>query len=164
MSDSEQVVREDELEPSEYEPDDGHEFERKQLGAAAGSEELGVSRYSVPAGKRTWHRHYHTGNEEAIYVLAGSGTLTLGPDAEEVPLESGTYVSLPADERGAHAVEAGDEGLEMLLLSTMNEPDVAVYPDEDMVGLFVGSPPGGDSEERTLPGFLDLDCTTEYWD
>lgn len=164
MSDEDLVVREDDLEWSEYHPDDDHEFRRKQLGVAADNEDLGVSRYSVEPGREVWHRHHHTANEEGLYVLAGGGTLELGPDREEVALEPGTYVAFPADERGTHAIEAGDEGLETLLFSTMNEPDVTVYPDEEMVGLYVGSPPGGDGEQRTLPGFLDLGSEREYWE
>ena len=164
MSEDQLVVREDDLEWQSYEPDEDHGFRRKQLGAAAGSEDIGVSRYSVDPGKETWHRHYHTGNEEGLYVLDGGGLLTLGPDGTEIELEAGTYAAFPADERGTHGIRAGEDGLEMLVFSTMNEPDVAVYPDEDMVGLFVGSPPGGDSSKRTLPGFLDLDSERDYWE
>lgn len=163
-TDSDLVVREDDLEWTDYEPDEDHSFRRKQLGAAAGSEEIGVSRYSVEPEKETWHHHYHTANEEGLYVLEGSGIVRLGPDEEEISLDPGTYVTFPADERGAHSIQAGEDGLELLMFSGMNEPDVAVYPDEDMVGLYVGSPPGGDSKERTLPNFLDLDSAVDYWE
>ena len=158
------VVREEDLEWTENEPDEDHAFRRKQLGAAAGSEDLGASRYAIAPGKRLWHRHYHTANEEAVYVLDGSGTITLGPDADAADLSPGTFVALPADERGDHELQAGDEGLEVLMFSTMEEPDVLVYPDEDMVGLFAGSPPGGDGEARTLSCFLDLGDERDYWE
>lgn len=162
--DSDLVVREDDMEWTEYDPDEDHSFRRKQLAAAAGSEELGVSRYSVDPGKETWHRHYHTANEEALYVLDGSGAVRLGPEETEIALEPGTYVTFPADERGAHSIRAGEKGLEMLMFSQMNEPDVAVYPDEDMVGLYVGSPPGGDKDERHLSRYLSMEDAVEYWD
>ncbi|WP_233357429.1 hypothetical protein [Halococcoides cellulosivorans] len=46
----------------------------------------------------------------------------------------------------------------------MNDPDVTVYPDRDAVGLFVGAPPGGDSEDRSISRFLDLGAEVEYWE
>lgn len=50
---------------------------RKQLGNAAGGEQLGCSLYEMPPGQESWPYHYHTANEEAMYVLAGRGTLRL---------------------------------------------------------------------------------------
>jgi len=139
-------------------------FQRKQLGAAAGGEELGASLYEVPAGKRLWLRHYHEGNEESVFVLQGGGTLWLGPDRTEHTLESGDYVALPAGEDSAHEIEAGDDGLRLLMHSTMHDPDITVYPDRDMVGLYGGSAPGGDSDERSLSAYLDRDAEVDYWE
>jgi len=151
-----------ELEWTEHDHGD-RQFKRKQLAEAAGGEELGASLYEVPPGKRMWIRHYHEGNEESIFVLSGSGTLYLGPDAEAHALEPMDYVALPAGEESAHDVEAGDDGLELLLSATMEEPDITVYPDRDMVGLYAGSAPGGDTEERSLSTYLDLDAEKDYW-
>jgi hypothetical protein len=47
----------------------------------AGGEKLGYSLYEVPLGRRAWPCHYHHANEEAIYVLYGSGT---PPDTGEL--------------------------------------------------------------------------------
>ena len=156
-------VNEAELEWTEH-AHGGREFKRKQLADAAGGERLGTSLYEVPAGKRLWLRHYHEGNEESIYVLDGSGTLFLGPDETEHDLEAGDYVALPAGEGSAHDVEAGEEGLRLLMSGTMDEPDITVYPDRDMVGLYAGSAPGGDSEARSLSTYLDLHAELDYWD
>jgi uncharacterized cupin superfamily protein len=139
-------------------------FRRKQLSDAAGNEELGTSLYEVPAGKRTWLRHYHEGNEEAIFVLEGTGTLWLGPDADAHTLEAGDYVALPAGEESAHEIEGGEDGFRFLMVSTMNEPDITVYPDEEKVGLYAGTAPGGDSDERSLSRYLDATADVAYWD
>ncbi|WP_137286963.1 cupin domain-containing protein [Halorussus salinisoli] len=136
-------------------------FERKQLGDAAGGDELGCSLYEIPPGRRSWPYHYHTANEEALFVLAGEGTLRL--DGEETTLREGDYVALPADETGAHrVVNHSDEPLRYLMVSTMNEPDVTVYPDSEKVGVFVGSPPGA-RDERSVHGYYDLDADVDYW-
>ncbi|WP_135303036.1 cupin domain-containing protein [Haloarcula amylovorans] len=156
-------VNADDLEWTSYEHGQ-RAFKRKQLGAAAGGEELGTSLYAVESGNRMWLRHYHEGNEEALFVLDGGGTLWLGPDSTEHALESGDYIALPAGEESAHEIEAGDDGLRLLVVSTMEEPDITVYPDKEMVGLYAGAAPGGDSDERTLSTYLDRDAEMEYWE
>ena len=133
---------------------------RKKLAAAAGGEDVGCSLYELPAGDRSWPYHYHTGNEEALFVLDGEGALRL--DGERVPLEAGDYVALPADERGAHRVINDSEGtLRYLMISTMTEPDVTVYPDSGKVGVFAGAPPGGEGE-RTVHGYYRREDAVDY--
>ncbi|WP_135822514.1 cupin domain-containing protein [Halostella litorea] len=137
-------------------------FDRRKLAAAAGGEEIGCSLYEIPPGRRSWPYHYHTGNEEAIFVLDGRGTLRL--DGERVPLEPDDYVALPAGERGGHRVVNDSEGtLRYLAMSTMAEPDVTVYPDTGKVGVFAGSPPGGE-DERTVHGYFREGDAVDYWD
>lgn len=139
-------------------------FRRKQLGEATSNDSLGCSLYELSDGKRAWPRHYHTGNEEAVFVLEGEGTLYLGPEGEEHTLSAGDYVALPADERGTHEIEGDAGGLRYLVVSTMNEPDITVYPDGEKVGVFAGSAPGGEGDERTLSGYLDKTAELPYWD
>lgn len=138
-------------------------FRRKQLSDAVGADRLGCSLYELDPGDRSWPYHYHTGNEEAIYVLSGSGTIRL--DGAERSLEADDYVACPADESGGHqVVNDGDEVLRYLTMSTMNEPDVTVYPEKGTFGVFAGSPPGGDGGERSLAGYFPLDADVDYWE
>jgi uncharacterized cupin superfamily protein len=138
------------------------EFRRRKLAAAAGGEALGCSLYELPPGSQSWPYHYHTGNEEALYVLAGEGRLRL--DDEWYDLEAGVYVALPTGPESAHRVcNDGSEPLRYLAVSTMREPDVTVYPDSEKVGVFAGSPPGG-SDERTVHGYYPRDADVDYWD
>jgi uncharacterized cupin superfamily protein len=138
-------------------------FRRKQLGRAAGGEGLGCSLYELPAGERAWPYHYHTRNEEALYVLDGTGRLRL-PD-EERALSAGTYVALPTGEGSAHrVVNDSDAMLRYLAMSTMEEPDVVGYPDADAVGVYAGSPPGGDEDERVLSGFFETEDRVDFWE
>ena len=115
---------------------------------------------STPKKERRTRRDYHTGNEEALFVLSGEGRLRL--DGEELPLSAGVYAALPADEHGAHRVVNDSEGpLRYLMASTMTEPDVAVYPDTDKLGVFVGAPPGGEGE-RSVHGYYRRDDDVGY--
>ncbi|USZ67085.1 cupin domain-containing protein [Halorussus salilacus] len=139
------------------------EFRRKQLGRATGGEKLGCSLYELPPGKRSWPYHFHTGNEEAVYVLSGEGVVRT-PDGE-TELAPGTYASFPVGEEGAHRIRnTGDEPLRYLAVSTMNDPDVTGYPDSGKLGVFVGAPPGGRSDERMLSGYFREDDAVEYWE
>jgi uncharacterized cupin superfamily protein len=138
-------------------------YRRKQLGSAAGGEKLGCSLYEVPSERRAWPYHYHLANEEAIYVLQGSGTLRLGE--QRITLSRGDYVALPAGESGAHQViNTSDEPLRYLCFSTMIEPDAMVYPDSNKIGLFAGAAPGGPKEKRTLSKFLRSDAEVDYYE
>lgn len=154
-------VNESDLEWSEIERGDAR-FRRKQLGEAAGGERIGCSLYELPAESNSWPYHYHTGNEEAIYVLSGTGVLR--HEEEERDLEAGDYVSLPVGEEGAHRViNDSDESLRYLAISTMQDPDITVYPDADAIGVFAGSPPGG-RETRIVEGFFERGDAREFWD
>ncbi|MBZ6493580.1 cupin domain-containing protein [Natrinema longum] len=137
-------------------------FRRKELSNAVDASGLGCSLYELPSGMRSWPYHYHTANEEAIYVLAGDGQLETETGLES--LTAGDYVTLPADESGGHRVVNDSEGaLRYLAMSTMNEPDVTVYPEMGKFGVYVGSPPGG-RDDRSLEGYYYIDDETAYWE
>ncbi len=154
------IVNKDDVEWTELEHEETR-FRRKQLGEAAESEQIGCSLYELPSGHRSWPYHYHTANEEAIYVLRGTGTIRLAGETSEV--EAGDYVSLPADESGGHRVINDSDGtLRYLAISTMNDPDLTVYPDSEKMGVYVGAPPGG-REERSLEGYYRIEDDVDYW-
>lgn len=137
-------------------------FRRKQLGDAADGEQLGCSLYELPPGHESWPYHYHTANEEALYVLAGTGTLRL--NGETYTLTEGDYIPVLAGEDGGHKViNDSDDCLRFLAMSTMNEPDVTVYPDSEKLGIFVDSPPSG-RKERSLEGYYQISDDVDYWD
>lgn len=163
MTEHPKLVSEKDLEWGEQSHDERFGHRRKTLGAPAGGEKLGCSLYEVPPGRKAWPYHYHLANEEAIYVLHGSGTLRIA--REEVELSQGDYVALPAGEAGAHQViNTSNETLRYLCLSTMVEPDVMVYPDSNKVGLFAGAAPGGPKSKRTFSKFLKADEEVGYFD
>jgi uncharacterized cupin superfamily protein len=138
------------------------QFRRKQLGEAAEGELLGCSLYELPPGRKSWPYHYHTANEEALYVLAGTGRLR--HDGESYDLRAGSYATFPAEASGGHrVVNDSDEPLRYLVVSTMNDPDLTVYPDSGKFGVYVGAPPGGRSE-RSLSGYYNRDDDVDYWD
>jgi uncharacterized cupin superfamily protein len=155
------LVHESDLDWAETDEGDAR-FRRKQLGGAAGADDLGASLYELPPGESSWPYHYHTGNEEAVYVLAGEGLLVL--DGDDYDIEAGHFAVFPSEASGGHRV-VNDSGapLRYLVVSTMNDPDVTVYPEMNKIGVFAGSPPGGRGE-RSLHGYYDRDATVGYWE
>ena len=167
-------VNEADVEWQQYDGGDAS-FRRKELSNAAASADendeeagehtdpdIGCSLYAIEPGDSAWPYHYHTANAEAIYVLDGAGTLHC--EAGEEPLVAGDYVALPADASGGHrVVNDGDATLRYLMLSTMREPDVTVYPEMETFGVYVGAPPGG-REERSLEGYYETDADVPYWE
>ncbi|MGH3086048.1 MAG: cupin domain-containing protein [Rubrobacteraceae bacterium] len=163
MSEHPNVANERDVEWSETSRGERFGYRRKSLGAATGGEKLGCSLYEVPPGRQAWPRHYHLANEEAIYVLEGSGKLRIGN--EEIPISPGDYATLPAGEEGSHQlVNTSDTNLVYLCFSTMNEPDVMVYPDSDKLGVFGGAAPGGSKEKRAFSKFLKASPEVGYYD
>ncbi len=157
------VANEDDLKWTEHSHGEKFGYRRKSLSSASGGEKLGCSLYEVPPGCRAWPYHYHGANEEAIYVLEGSGTLRVG--GEEVPLSKGTYATFPARAEGAHQlVNTSDTILRYLCFSTMVEPDAIVYPDSGKVGVFVGAAPGGPKGKRILSEFYKDDGKVSYYE
>src|SRR5215207_3787519 len=157
------VVNEQDLEWGEQSHGLKFGYRRKQLSSATGGEKLGCSLYEVSPGRRAWPYHYHLANEEAIYVLEGSGTLRIGE--RQITFSRGDYVAMPVGEGGAHQIiNTSDEPLRYLCFSTMIEPDAMVYPDSNKIGLFAGSAPGGPKEKRTLSKFLRADAEVCYYE
>ena len=111
----------------------GFAFRRKRLGAAAGSKGLGVSWFELPPGKKSFPFHFHLANDEAVFVLEGDGVVRLGE--EEIRLRAGDYVAFPPGPPGHQMINRSDAPLRFLAMSTMREPEVAVYPDSKKVGV-----------------------------
>jgi len=131
----------------------------KRLAGSSGAQKLGANWFSVPAGSTLAPLHAHHNNEEAIFLLAGQGTLQIG-DAK-VPLRAGDWVSLPAGEAHAHQLFA-DQGvaLEYLAISTMNEVDLITYPNSEKLLATVRLPaPNG---LRKM--FRAADGDVDYWE
>jgi len=107
-------------------------FKRKRLGADTGAKGLGTSWFELAPGKKAFPFHFHLANEEALFVLEGEGVLRSGN--EEQPLRPGDYISFPPGPPGHQVINRSNAPLRFLALSTMIEPEMAVYPDSKKVG------------------------------
>ncbi len=98
----------------------------KSLGDATGLQRLGIHWVEVPPGSLSTEQHRHFCEEEAVYVLAGTGILELDDDA--LPISEGDFVGLPAG-GPAHAFRcSGDVPLRLLVVGQRLKNDVADFP------------------------------------
>jgi uncharacterized cupin superfamily protein len=133
---------------------------RAQLGRQAGAERLGASLYELPPGQSPWPYHAHLANEELLIVVRGRPHLR-GPDGWR-QLAEGEVVSFPTGERGAHQVQnRTDEPVRILIVSEMNAPEIAIYPDSAKLGAF-GRAPGSRAEGLEI--YLPSDAELDYWE
>jgi uncharacterized cupin superfamily protein len=89
----------------------------------AGAKKLGATVYEFEAGGGLPY-HAHSAREEMLVVLSGSPEVRT-PEGRRM-LEPGTIVSFPPGDAGAHQIlNPGPEPARVLMVSTMEYPDVA---------------------------------------
>jgi uncharacterized cupin superfamily protein len=109
-----------------------YRWRRSRVGRRAGCEQLGASLFELQPGASTFPLHAHHANEELIVVLTGHPVLrTLEGERELAP---GEVVACLTGRRGAHRLDnRGEEPARILILSTMNAPDVNEFPDSALL-------------------------------
>jgi uncharacterized cupin superfamily protein len=123
----------------EYDSEDpeGYKAGMARFGPSIGAAMVGGTVYEIPPGQSICPYHYEYGNEEWAIVLEGRPILRHPGGEEEVePLD---VVCFPNGPDGAHKfTNRTDETVRVLLLSTKNDPAIAVYPDSDKIGAWAG--------------------------
>ena len=110
---------------------------RRQLGDAAALTQFGVNLLRLPPGQWSSQRHWHSAEDEFVYVLAGEGVLVT--DAGEQVLRPGDCAGFPAGVANGHHIQNRSDRELVLLEVGSRRPaeDACDYPDIDMV-----APPG----------------------
>jgi len=113
--------------------------EKRALGDAAGLTRIGINHTTLGPGAASSMRHWHTHEDEFVWVLAGE--LVLVTDAGERALRAGECVGFPAGRRDGHQlVNRGTTAAVYLEISNRDEADAAHYPDVDLCWNAPGSP------------------------
>jgi uncharacterized cupin superfamily protein len=111
--------------------------EKRALGDAAGLTRIGVNHTVLYPGAESALRHWHTHEDEFIWVLEGE--LVLRTDAGEQVLAAGMGVGFPAGRADGHQlVNRGTAPAVYLEISNRDGADQVFYPDEDLLW----NPPG----------------------
>lgn len=104
---------------------------KRRLGDAAGLKNFGVNLVTLPPGCLSSMRHWHSLQDEFIYVVEGE--LVLVTDAGEQILTPCMAAGFPAGkEDGHHLINRGAKPAVYLEVGDRTAGDAAVYSDIDM--------------------------------
>jgi len=119
-------IRESQLDWLVWYAGTSREIRGKALSDEGGRAKVGVGLLELPPGCDTSPAHYHTEEEEHLFVLSGRLVLHLAEDRFE--LEPGSYVCFPAGQRAHHRLEnAGHEPARYLMIGERIASDRVVY-------------------------------------
>lgn len=106
---------------------------RQALGDAGGLTQFGVNLLQLPPGSWSAQRHWHSAEDEFVYIV--SGEVVLVTDEGEQTMRAGDCAAFPAGAaNGHHLVNRSHEAAVCLEVGTRNPKDDRVdYPDIDMV-------------------------------
>jgi uncharacterized cupin superfamily protein len=104
---------------------------RQRLGDAGGMTDFGVNLMRLPPGAWSSQRHWHSHEDEFVWVLEGE--VVLITDAGEEVLRAGDCAAFPKGaSNGHHLVNKGTRTAVCLEVGTRSSDDVCTYPDIDM--------------------------------
>ena len=105
---------------------------RQRLGDAAGLTQFGVNLLRLPPGAWSSQRHWHSAEDEFVFVV--SGEVVLITDRGEERLRSGDCAAFPKDvPDGHHLINRSGTVAVCLEVGTRAKDDFVAYPDIDMV-------------------------------
>jgi uncharacterized cupin superfamily protein len=105
---------------------------RQRLGDAGGIVDFGVNLTQLPPGNWSSQRHWHSHEDEVVYLL--DGELTLIEDSGETILRAGDCVAFPkASGNGHHMVNRSDRVAIYLEIGSRWPEDLTTCSDIDMM-------------------------------
>ena len=130
------------LDPSTLEPRTGSGYpepfrsrvlprQKRALGDALGLRKIGVNLTMLPPGKESSMRHWHSHEDELVFILEGE--LVLRTSGGEQTLRAGMCAGFAAgSEDGHQLVNQSDKPARYLEISNRDAADAVLYPDIDM--------------------------------
>jgi len=105
--------------------------EKRALGDAAGLTRIGINHTTLWPGAASSMRHWHTQEDEFVFVL--SGELLLVTEAGEQSLKAGQCAGFPAGLANGHQlINRGPVPAVYLEISNRDVSDAVTYPDVDL--------------------------------
>ncbi len=104
---------------------------RQRIGNAVGLKNFGVNLTTLAPGAQSALRHWHSAQDEFVYILQGE--VVLVTDAGEQTLGPGEMAGFAAGvEDGHHLVNLSAVPVVYLEVGDRTAPDRAEYPDQDL--------------------------------
>ena len=105
---------------------------RKALGDAGGLTQFGVNLLTLSPGAWSSQRHWHSAEDEFVYVL--SGEVMLITDEGEAALHPGDCAAFPKNDRNGHQLVNRSNAVALCLeIGSRAKDDVCLYPDIDLM-------------------------------
>ena len=105
--------------------------EKRALGDALGLTKIGVNLTTLPPGKESSMRHFHTREDEMVFVVEGE--VVLCTDEGEQVLTVGMCAGFAAGGKNGHQlVNRSERPARYLEISNRDPEDTADYPDVDL--------------------------------
>src|SRR5262245_6930984 len=105
--------------------------EKRALGDPLGLTKIGVNLTTLPPGKESSMRHFHTREDELVFVVEGE--VVLVTDEGEQLLCAGMCAGFPAGTKNGHQlVNRSQRPARYLEISNRDALDSAEYPDVDL--------------------------------
>ena len=105
---------------------------RQRLGNAGGLTDFGINLMRLPPGNWSSQRHWHSHEDEFVYVLAGE--LTLVEDGGETLLRAGDCAAFPKGTgNGHHMINTSDAVALYLEVGSRNRDDLTICSDIDLM-------------------------------
>ncbi len=106
--------------------------EKRALGDALGLKNFGVNLPRLPPGNASSQRHWHSKQDEFVYIVAGE--VVLVTDVGEQVLSAGMVAGFPAGMGdGHHLINRSDRDALYLEVGDRSANDECDYPDIDML-------------------------------
>ena len=105
--------------------------ERRRLGDAAGLDQFGVNLLTLPPGAWSSQRHWHTAEDEFVFVVSGELVLVTN-DGEEVMRAGDTAGFKAGDPNGHHLINRSGAPAVVLEIGSRRPGGGCDYPDCDM--------------------------------
>ncbi len=139
------------VDPRSVDPDSGSAYpppydeivrgrHRHRLSPATGLRNFGVNLVRLEPGAASSARHWHTEQDEFVYVVAGTATLVT--DEGETALAQGMAAGFPAGNPNGHQV-VNRTGEDVWYLEVGDRPqhEEVTYPDVDMINAVIDGRP-----------------------
>ena len=152
-ADATKPIRAADVAPTAFSHGDRFAMRFRHLAEACGAQpyKIGVALEELPAGKQTCPAHYHTIEEEHVFVLSGALTVRIGK--ERYVMQAGDYVRFPAGATDEHCLfNHTDAVCSYLIIGDRSTDDVCVYPDSGKIMV------------RATGEIYDKTETRDYWD
>jgi uncharacterized cupin superfamily protein len=104
---------------------------KQVLGDACGLTQFGVNLVTLGPGGQSALRHWHSHEDEFVYMLEGEAVLVT--DAGEQVLRAGMCAGYPGGRAdGHHLINRSDRAARYLEVGSRIDADMPAYPDDDL--------------------------------